>query len=109
MNMTTVGDLFPSKFLKADDVEDADLTLTMKELKQEKMGPDDGEGEMKPVLYFNETEKGLVLNVTNAKVIQGLYGKTIEKWVGQKVVLFWTEVGFKGEMKPAIRIHTKVK
>jgi hypothetical protein len=107
--MTTVGDIFPSKYLKADDVEDEDLTLTIKELKQEKMGPEDADGETKPVLYFDETDKGLVLNVTNAKTIQGLYGKHIEKWTGNKIVLFWTEVGFKGEMKPAIRIHTKVK
>lgn len=107
--MTTVGDLFPSKWLKADDVEDGDMVLTVKELKQEKMGPDDSDGEVKPVLYFEETDKGLVLNLTNAKTIQGLYGKNIENWIGKKVALFWTEVGFKGEMKPAIRVHTKVK
>jgi len=100
-----INEAFPSKYLKADvDIpEDADLVLTMTEVKIEEMG----DGEQKPVLFFEEIEKGLVLNKTNANAISGHYGSNTEAWTGKKVALFATEVEFAGKMTLGIRVRLR--
>ncbi len=103
--MPNINDMFPSNYLKADDLSEGDLTLQIKEVKPEKMKDRDGEEESKPVLYFTEQPKGLILNKTNAKAISELYGTDYTLWVGKKITLFWTEVDSFGEMKPAIRVR----
>lgn len=65
------------------------------------------ETELKPVLYFRETEKGLVLNKTNASTISGLYGPETDEWGGKKIALFGQEVDFQGRQVLAIRVRMK--
>jgi hypothetical protein len=89
--MTTITDLFPSKYLKAADAEPA-LTLTIAKVTKETMKNRDGEDEIKPVISFTESTKSMVLNATNAKVLAELYGETIESWTGQRVTLCSVEV-----------------
>ena len=57
----------------------------------------------KPVLYFEEKEKGLVLNKTNANTIAAAYGEETDDWVGAEIVLYETMVEFQGQRKPGIR------
>jgi hypothetical protein len=104
--MTKVSDLFPSKYLKASDAEEP-ITLTMTVVAWEPMKDKDGKDEDKPVLYFKEVEKGMVLNVTNAKVIQNLYGDEVENWSGKTILLHAMDVTAFGETKPALRVSTK--
>ena len=66
-------EMFPSKYLKASDAEELP-TVTMKALDWETLKNRDEEDEQKPVLYFEEMEKGLGLNRTNANTIKNLYG-----------------------------------
>ena len=75
--------LFPSKYLKHDDIEDGE-TVTISEVKVEEVGQDKQE---KPVLYFNEHYKGAILNVTNARAIAKVYGDDEGEWPGKKVTL----------------------
>lgn len=103
--MARLGDMFPSKYLKADDC-DPDLVLTMSEVKMETVGQGD-EADYKPVLHFHETEKGLVLNKTNSTSIAKLYGDETDAWEGKKVALFATEVDFQGKQVMAIRVRLK--
>ncbi len=95
----SIGEYFPSKFLKADDVK-ADTAVTISELKEEKVGED-----TKPVIYFEEVDKGLVLNKTNSLKIAKLVGsdKPID-WPGKKIVLCTALVTYKSEEVPAIRV-----
>jgi hypothetical protein len=61
--------------------------------------------EMKPVLYFQGKEKGLVLNKTNAsKIAQLLGSKDTDDWTGCQIRLYATEAEFGGETFEAIRI-----
>lgn len=101
--MPTVNDMFPSKYLRAADCDDGDLVLTIRGVNPERIGQDD-----KWIVLFRETDKTLVLNKTNTKVITKLYGDDTDNWVGQQVTLFGTEVDFQGDMVPAIRIRSKV-
>ena len=108
-----MNDVFPSKYLKADDLEDGDLTLTIRnedpvtheEFTQKgKPTPDN-----KPVLHFKERDsKPLVLNKTNWKTIgQALGSDDSDDWCGRQITLFATEVESFGEMTMAIRIRLK--
>ncbi len=106
--MTTLNDLFPSKYLKASDIpEEEDLAVTITHLTREELGRDEKK-ESKPIVYFQEVEKGLVLNTTNGKTIANLYGPKVEDWYGKRIALFVDEVEAFGERVPAIRVRLKV-
>lgn len=97
---------FPSKYLKASDIGDGDMPLTIKEVVIENIGQ--GEDiESKPILYFVETEKGLVLNKTNSNTIKGLYTAETDNWAGKMIALFATEVDFAGKQTLALRVRMK--
>lgn len=102
-----INNSFPSKWLKSGDIEDGtDLVLTIKAVEIETVGQGE-DAEEKPVIYFNETEKGLVLNKTNAATIAALYTPETDNWTGKKVALFSTEVPFGSKMTVALRVRTK--
>lgn len=97
------GDAFKSKFLKASDLAEEDLTLTIRNTTLEKM-PDDKE---KPVVWFRERHidgKGLVLNATNWDIIAGMLGDDSDDWSGKKITLTVEEVRFQGKLVPSIRV-----
>ena len=73
--------LFPSKYLKHDDITDGE-TVTISKVKVEEVGQDKQE---KPVLYFAEHDKGAILNVTNARAIAKCYGDEEGEWQGKKL------------------------
>ena len=59
--------------------------------------------EVKPVLFFEGKDKGLVLNKTNSNTISAAYGDETDVWVGMGIVLYETMVEFQGQRKPGIR------
>ena len=102
-----INNSFPSKWLKSGDVpEDTDLLLTIKAVEIETVGQGE-DAEEKPVMYFNETDKGLVLNKTNAATISALYTPETDNWTGKKISLFSTEVQYGNKMTLALRVRTK--
>ena len=96
-----VNNLFPSKFLKASDLQGTQPTVTIANVRMEDIG-DDGE---KAVVRFEGKDKGVVLNKTNATNIATAYGSNTDGWCGKKVVLFSTWVDFQGKSVEAIRIR----
>ena len=104
--MPKIGDMYPSKWLKASDCEDEDLVLTIDTIKEEKIGMG-SDGSLKWVLYFLENPKGLVLNKTNTNTIAKLYGEDTDDWEGNQIILYATEVQFQGDMVEAIRVRSK--
>lgn len=102
-----VNDLFPSKYLKASDAEPS-LTLTITKITQETMKNRDGKDETKPVLYFNEQEKGMVLNKTNARTLEKMFGSETEQWLNERVVLASAEVDAFGETQKALRFREEM-
>src|SRR5689334_10228998 len=104
-----VNAAFPSKYLKAEgDIPDeGNLILTIRKCVMETVGSDDDQ-ETKPVLYFEETDKGLVLNRTNSNTITGLLGTPeTDEWRGQRIALFSTEVAYGGRQVLGIRVRMK--
>lgn len=102
--MPNINNYFPSKFLKAADLNGAEPVVTIERVEFEPVGRD---REMKAVLYFAGKTKGLVLNVTNGRKITELTGSAItEEWTGHKIKLYATETTFGGEQVDCIRIKT---
>ncbi len=93
---------FPSKYLRAADLEDQEKLVTMKHVQIEEISG----SEHKPVLYFAEENKGMVLNKTNSKIIAKAYGDDTESWPGKKVVMYPAMVDLRGDMVEAIRLRT---
>jgi hypothetical protein len=60
---------------------------------------------MKPIVFFQGAEKGLVLNKTNANTIAGMYSPETSNWIGKQVTLFPTQVDFQGRQVAAIRVR----
>jgi len=95
--------LFPSRYLKASDLTDGDLTVTIESISMAKLQGD----EEKPCLYFRETPKGLILNKTNSNTITELYGDETDDWHGERIRLYSTEVDFCGRQTMALRVRMK--
>ena len=94
---------FPSKYLKAEDLGSNRIVVAIDRVEMEEIG-DESSKEMKPIVYFQGKEKGLVLNKTNASNIAYLHGDESDMWVGKQIELFTTLVTFGGRQVPAIRI-----
>lgn len=95
---------FPSEYLRAADLDDKPALFVMDHVKMMDVGDDH-----KPVLFFQQHDKGLVLNKTNANTISGLYGDDSDEWSGREIVLFPTMVDFQGRSVEAIRVRAPKK
>jgi len=100
--MPNINEFFPSKYLKASDLNGKEPVVTIKKVVREEVGQ---KRDMKPIVYFEKVGRGLVLNKTNAnKIIQIAGSGVTEDWKGVQIVLFSTEVEFQGDTVDAIRI-----
>jgi hypothetical protein len=95
-----INDAFPSNYLKSSDLKGTTPTVTMSHVISEQLGDD-----RKLVLYFQNKEKGMVLNKTNANNIASIYGPETEGWTGKKVMLAVAWVDFQGRSVEAIRVR----
>ena len=96
-----INNVFPSKYLKAADLQSREFTLRIASIRLEDIGDDD----QKPVLYFENAKKGLVLNKTNANNCVVLYGAETDGWIGKPITLYSAWVDFQGRSVEAIRIR----
>ncbi len=88
--------------------EGGDLVLTIKEVGgKEKVKDAKGQESELPVIRFAEKgAKPLILNKTNAKAIQKVYGSPfMEDWIGKKIALYSTIVNAFGTDTDAIRVR----
>ena len=95
-----INEAFPSNYLKAHDLQNGERVMTITSISMESIGDDH-----KPVVYFKEHERGLVLNKTNATNIAEAYGPDTDQWNGCAVVLFKAWVDFQGKSVEAIRVR----
>lgn len=98
-----LSEVYPSKFLKGDDIEQ-ETPVTITKLVFEKMKDEDGREEEKPVLLFKGVDKGLVLNKTNATRIADQHGDETDLWTGKRITLTTESVTAFGKTQWAIRV-----
>jgi hypothetical protein len=95
-----VSEVFPSKYLAAEDLDNKNVRLTISNVEIEKLGED-----TKPVIYFRGHKKGLACNKTNAKSIAAAYGDEMDEWIGSEIILFPVLTDYQGKSVPAIRVR----
>jgi hypothetical protein len=61
----------------------------------------------KPIVYFKNKTKGMVMNVTNCKTVGRMYGDDPREWVGKRVTLYQAETSAGGETIACIRIRQR--
>lgn len=96
-----IRDAFPSKYINSGDLNGKDLRLVMGQIVMENI-----QGQMKPVIYFHGHDKSLVLNVTNSRTIEKMYGPNTNDWIGRPVTLYTAEIEFKGETTEGVRVRS---
>jgi hypothetical protein len=90
-----------SDFLKADDIGSNFWTATINGVDMKNFD----DGSRKLFILFQELDKGLVLNKTNADTIGDLYGRNTDNWTGKQIMLFTAPVDYQGKKVQAIRVR----
>lgn len=99
--MPRVSEMIQSKFLRKEDF-DEDQVCTIKTVKLEEIQQG---GDTKWVLYFNEHAKGMVLNTTTIRVLEGAFGDDSDHWTGQRVKVYVDpNVSFQGRVVGGLRL-----
>lgn len=84
----------------------ADMTLTIKKVVRERVTGTGGKKEECTVAYFDESVKPMIMNRTNSKTIQKLYGTPyIEEWSGKKITVYAATTKLAGEEVECLRIR----
>lgn len=83
-----------------------EMTLTIKEIKQELVTGSAGRKETCIVAYFTDAEKPMILNRTNCKTISKIYDTPIvEKWQGKKITIYASTTSLAGETVECLRVR----
>jgi hypothetical protein len=86
-------------------------TVTIKRFGNEEVVSTKGDKQMCFVVYFEDDKKPMVLNKTNCKTIEKLYGPVIENWIGKSIIIEAQRVKAFGDIVDALRvkhIHPKI-
>jgi ribosomal protein L34E len=85
---------------------DKDMILTIRNIKNEVVKGPDGKKEECTVAHFKENVKPMIINATNAKTIEKIYGTPfVEDWLGRKIQIFSDRVKAFGDYVDALRIR----
>ena len=110
MTLTDYRSFYDKDFIGAWDLDQGDLTVTIKKCTGGNLTAPGGRKSKRPVVFMAHTEKGFVLNSTNGKTIAGLYGNHVENWPGKRITLYKSMThspGSDGEIE-CIRVRPSV-
>ena len=100
------NDVFPSRFLKAGDLNGEPITLTIASAAYETLKNPKGSEEQKLVVGFRKTKKLMIVNVTNFDGIADATGEAdSDDWINHKIEVYPSEVQVGTEMKPCLRVR----
>ena len=101
--MTTMNDMFPSKYLSQDDCGDG-INLTIQSFREIEVG---NPPKLEWAVAFREISKPFVINRTKAQMIHAvLRTKSAEEWSGKQICLYVDPtVTFGGRVTGGIRVR----
>jgi hypothetical protein len=101
-----LNDLFPSKYLRAADLNAKPRIVVIKKVTHETF-KDDGRDVTKAILHFEDSTAPLVVNKTNFGMLIAITGADDdEQWTGQVIELRSQKVmGPGGKVVDSVRIH----
>jgi hypothetical protein len=98
-------DLFPSKYLKASDLNGKPAVVQIEDAAVEPLKTLDGKTNEKLVLTLKGYRKAFVLNVTNFDAIAAIHGDETDEWPGKTIELYPTTTSMGGKTMPCIRVR----
>lgn len=102
-----VNQLFPSKWVKAHDLNGKRVPVTIQRVSVEEVQGDTGK-ENVPAVWFKGATKALLMNKTIAMQIAALHGPETDDWTGKRVTLYGTKVRAFGKVHDVIRVADTV-
>lgn len=107
--MPDVRAMYDKEFLYSFDLQGRDVTVKIVRVVAGKLTGQGGKSNKKPIIYFEGKEKGLGLNITNARTIAAMYGGfDSEKWLGKWITLYPTTTTFGSSTVDCIRIRPEI-
>ena len=100
-----IFDSFPSKYLKAADLNGRPLRATISDVEVQNVGGQNKEEDYKPVLYLRNEKKGIVLNKTNATILGESLGRETDGWTGKEVEAYPDKTTFQGKLVACLRLR----
>jgi hypothetical protein len=77
------NELYGSKYLSAADLKGEQIRKRIGKYEvAELKDPKDNSSKRRVILYFNDLNKPLVVNKTNAQKLAAMYGEEPESWIG---------------------------
>jgi hypothetical protein len=103
------NELQTSKYLKKEDFPTPKL-VTVRAVSKENVALPNQPKKERGVIYFQEYDKGMVLNSTNLRRAEKAFGADeTDEWIGKKIVVFTDEeVEFAGEIVGGLRLRKPV-
>jgi hypothetical protein len=105
-HMPDISTFTESKFLKRGDVGAGSL-LTIESCQQQNVAKAEDKPELKWCLFFQESDKPMVLNKTNAELCAQITGeRNSDNWAGHKIVAYDDpSISYGGKLVGGIRIR----
>jgi len=100
----TYSELYPNRFLHADQLKGRKVTLTIKGVDVEELTGENNKKSAKVILSFTERPLELVTPKTNGECLRRMFGNKPHEWIGKKVTLFPSKTSFGRETVDCIRI-----
>lgn len=102
--MPHINQIKKSNFLKKEDCGNG-ILVTITQCTEENVAKEGAPQELKWCLHFQEVDKPMVLNSTNAQIIASIcQDEDTDGWVGKKIVLFSDpNISFGGKLVGGIR------
>lgn len=97
-------------FLGGWSFENGDRTLTIRDIgEQEMYDQETGGKKVEPVIWFEEEQLPMVLNVTNGDTIAKVLGTgQWQNWIGQRIIVGTEKVRAFGKVTMAIRVKDEI-
>lgn len=104
---------FLGQYITAAELVGKEATVTigrvvLEKVESMKVSDDAGAGKLKDrwIVYFDgsKSDRGWLLNRTNAECIKALWGREVDDWVGHKITLHTQQVRVGPKMEPGIRV-----
>lgn len=98
------SDAFPSRYISKDDVQNP-IIAVIDTVRFDTIKGDAGD-EDKPVVYFRDNVKPMILNNTNWMTIEDAYGQESDDWTGKQVEMYCDPgVMFGGKRVGGVRVR----
>ena len=96
--------LTPSPHIEAAELKGQEKTVTIMRVQMEKVGSENVD---KGVVFFQEFDRGMVINKTNNLRIIDWHGEETDDWLGKQITIYPSETDFNGKVVPCIRVRPK--